>query len=125
MRSSVVIRTNDNIQCAPMTNFIVFIMAMSNLKKLNRNYLIFIQQTASEETASEILTGLPRSVINRIALLDMDEIDQMAELLPVSLFTFRLTEQSFNLLIQLPRDAKSTYAEAALVGNEGVDASFP
>jgi hypothetical protein len=108
-----------------MTTLIVFIMAMRNLKKLNRNYLLFIQQTAREETASEILTGLPRSVINRIALLDMDEIDQMAELLPVSLFTFRLTEQSFNLLIQLPRDAKSTYAEAALVGNEGVDASFP
>ena len=42
----------------------------------------------------------------------------------VSLYTLRLTDPALNRLIQMPRDAKSTYAKATLVGNGRVGATF-
>jgi len=59
--------------------------------------------------------GLPRAVIEKVASLDMDEIDELAETVPVSLYTFRLTDSALERLLQMPRDAKSTYAEATLL----------
>jgi hypothetical protein len=44
----------------------------------------------------------------------MDEIDELAETVPVSLYTFRLTDSALERLLQMPRDAKGTYAEATL-----------
>lgn len=61
------------------------------------------------------MTGLPRAVIEKIGSLDLDEIDELAETVPVSLYTFRLTDSALNRLLQMPREVKGTYAEATLV----------
>ena len=71
------------------------------------------------------MTGLPRSVIERIANLDMDQIEELAETIGISLYTLRLTDPALNRLIQMPRDANSTYAEATLVGNARGGVTFP
>lgn len=100
-------------------------MAERNLQKLHRNFLLITQQASHDGKAAELLTGLPRSVIDRIALLDIDEIDELVETMSVSLITLRLSDQAFSRLIQMTREAKNAYAQTALVGNGSADAPFP
>ena len=89
-------------------------MEKRDVLKINRQFLLLTRQLAREGRAAEIMTGLPRAVIEKVASLDMDEIDELAETVPVSLYTFRLTDSALERLLQMPRDAKSTYAEATL-----------
>ena len=84
-------------------------------QKINRQFLLLTRQLAREGRAAEVMTGLPRAVIDRIGSLDLDEIDELAEAVPVSLYTFRLTDAVLIRLLQMPKDVKGTYAEATLV----------
>ena len=93
-------------------------MEKRDVLKINRQFLLLTRQLAQDGTAAEIMTGLPRSVIGRIASLDMDEIDELAETVCVPLYALRSHHAAFNRLLQMPRNVKSTYAEAHLVSSE-------
>ena len=90
-------------------------MENRDVHKVNRQFLLLTRQLAREGRAAEVMTGLPRAVIEKIGSLDLDEIDELAETVPVSLYTFRLTDSALNRLLQMPREVKGTYAEATLV----------
>ena len=62
-------------------------MEKRDVLKINRQFLLLTRQLAREGRAAEIMTGLPRAVIEKVASLDMDEIDELAETVPVSLYT--------------------------------------
>lgn len=100
-------------------------MEQRDILKINRQLLLLTRQIASDSDAAELLTGFPKSVIDKIATLDMEEIDELAETVGVSLYTLRFSDPAFSRLLQMPRNAKSTYAEAALVGNTRGGATFP
>jgi len=89
-------------------------MEKRDVQKINRQFLLLTRQLAREGRAAEVMTGLPRAVIEKIGGLDLDEIDELAETVPVSLYTFRLTDSALNRLLQMPKDVKGTYAEATL-----------
>jgi hypothetical protein len=89
-------------------------MEKRDVQKINRQFLLLTRQLAREGRAAEVMTGLPRAVIEKIGGLDLDEIDDLAETVPVSLYTFRLTDSALNRLLQMPREVKGTYAEATL-----------
>ena len=89
-------------------------MEKRDVQKINRQFLLLTRQLAREGRAAEVMTGLPRAVIDKIGGLDLDEIDELAETVPVSLYTFRLTDSALNRLLQMPREVKGTYAEATL-----------
>lgn len=90
-------------------------MEKRDVQKINRQFLLLTRQLAREGRAAEVMTSLPRAVIDRIGSLDLDEIDELAEAVPVSLYTFRLTDAVLIRLLQMPKDVKGTYAEATLV----------
>ena len=90
-------------------------MEKRDVQKINRQFLLLTRQLAREGRAAEVMTGLPRAVIDRIGSLDLDEIEELAEAVPVSLYTFRLTDAVLIRLLQMPKDVKGTYAEATLV----------
>ena len=100
-------------------------MEQRDILKINRQLLLLTRQMAKDSDAAELMTGLPKSVIDKIATLDMDEIDELAETVGVSLYTLRFSDPVFIRLLQMPRDARSTYAEAALAGNNRGGATFP
>ena len=89
-------------------------MEKRDVQKINRQFLLLTRQLAREGRAAEVMTGLPRAVIEKIGGLDLDEIDELAETVPVSLYTFRLTDSALNRLLQMPKEVKGTYAEATL-----------
>jgi hypothetical protein len=100
-------------------------MEQRDILKINRQLLLLTRQLAQDGDAAELMTGLPRSVIEKISTLDMDEIDELAETVGVSLYTLRLSDPAFSRLLQMPRDAKSAYAKAALVSSGRGGATFP
>ena len=83
-------------------------MEKRDVLKINRQFLLLTRQLAREGRAAEIMTGLPRAVIDKVASLDMDEIDELAETVPVSLYTFRLTDSALErLLLRVRNRARS------------------
>ncbi len=96
-----------------------------DILKINRQLLLLTRQMAQDTEAAELMTGLPKTVIEKIATLDMDEIDELAETVGVSLYTLRLNDPAFTRLLQMPREARSTYAEAAIAGNSRGGSTFP
>lgn len=100
-------------------------MEQRDILKINRQLLLLTRQLAKDGDAAELMTGVPKSVIDKIATLDMEEIEELAETVGVSLYTLRFTDPAFTRLLQMPRDARSTYAEAALVSNTRGGATFP
>jgi flagellar transcriptional activator FlhD len=96
-----------------------------DILKINRQLLLLTRQMARDTEAAELMTGLPKTVIEKIATLDMDEIDDLAETVGVSLYTLRLNDPAFTRLLQMPREARSTYAEAAIAGNSRGGSTFP
>lgn len=96
-----------------------------DILKINRQLLLLTRQMARDTEAAELMTGLPKTVIEKIATLDMDEIDDLAETVGVSLYTLRLNDPAFSRLLQMPREARSTYAEAAIAGNSRGGSTFP
>jgi len=96
-----------------------------DILKINRQLLLLTRQMAQDTEAAELMTGLPKTVIEKIATLDMDEIDDLAETVGVSLYTLRLNAPAFTRLLQMPREARSTYAEAAIAGNSRGGSTFP
>ncbi len=100
-------------------------MEQRDILKINRQLLLLTRQMANDGDAAELMTGVPKSVIDKIATLDMEEIEELAETVGVSLYTLRFSDPTFTRLLQMPRDARSTYAEAALVSNTRGGATFP
>jgi len=100
-------------------------MEQRDVLKINRQLLLLTRQMAQDMDAAELMTGLPRSVIEKIASLDMDEIEELAETVGVSLYTLRFSDPAFTRLLQMPREVRSTYAEAAIAGNFRGGATFP
>lgn len=96
-----------------------------DILKINRQLLLLTRQMAQDTEAAELMTGLPKTVIEKIATLDMDEIDDLAETVGVSLYTLRLNDPAFTRLLQMPREARSTYAEATIAGNSRGGSTFP
>ncbi len=100
-------------------------MEQRDILKINRQLLLLTRQMANDGDAAELMTGVPKSVIDKIATLDMEEIEELAETVGVSLYTLRFSDPTFTRLLQMPRDARSTYTEAALVSNTRGGATFP
>ena len=122
-------------QVAPSTKFEQTLQASAQLPGVQINREAFLRRELKRYCTDEQIklaiattpaeAGVTPQVIDKIANLDMDEIEELAETVGISLYTLRLTDPAFSRLIQMPRDAKSTYAEATLVSNGRVGTTFP
>ena len=89
-------------------------MEQRDILKINRQLLLLTRQMANDSDAAELMTGLSKPVIDKIATLDMEEIEELAETVGVSLYTLRFSDSVFTRLLQLPRDAPVSYTHLTL-----------
>jgi hypothetical protein len=72
----------------------------------------------ARETASapsgEIITGLSRQVLDKLATLSLEQIEAVAQGAGVSLISFRLSESELNRLISLEKSRQNAYSLALL-----------
>ena len=71
---------------------------MNDIISINRQFLIMARE-ASKSKSGEIMTGLSRNALDRIAQMTLDEIDAMARDIGISVISIRLTETEMDRLL--------------------------
>lgn len=84
---------------------------MQDIISLNRQLLIMARELANN-SSGEIVFGFSKPVLKKISELSLDQIDELAEKVGISLFTLRLDETEINRLSSLPKTRKTPYALA-------------
>lgn len=91
---------------------------MSDIISINRQFLTMARE-ASQSMSGEILTGLPRSVLDKLSKLTLDQIDDIAQAASVSLICLRLTETELQRLMSLRSRRQAAYALAVVATRVG------
>jgi flagellar transcriptional activator FlhD len=86
---------------------------MNDIVSINRLFLIMARGAASAKSG-ELITGLPRHVLDRLANLSLDQIEAIAKGAGVSLITFRLSEAELTRLIDLQESQRAAYSLAVV-----------
>jgi hypothetical protein len=92
---------------------------MKDIISINRQFLIMARE-AAKLNSGEVVTGLQRSVLDRIGKLSLDEIETIAQNVSVSLVSFRLNDNELARLISLSDKQKKAYS-ASVAAREGGD----
>lgn len=79
---------------------------------LNRKYLYLVRQMSSDQRAA-MLTGVPATVIEQIRNMPIDELDALAEGMPIP--CFRLDQATFEVFAGLDKHDRSAFAANILL----------
>lgn len=81
---------------------------MKDIISVNRQFLIIARDQAKskpKEIAYDAVTGLSAPMLNKIAQLDMEEIEELAQS-EIGIFTLRINENQIDILISKMRENK-------------------
>ena len=90
---------------------------MNDIISINRQFLTMAREAAKSKSG-EVVTGLPRPVLDKLAKLSLDQIEGIAQEAAVSLISFRLTEVELHRLILLQNGQKAAYSLAVVASVE-------
>ena len=82
---------------------------MGDIVSINRSFLIMAREAANTRSG-EVITGLPRPVLDRLGKMNLDEIERLARGAGVSLISFRLNEAELERLASLHDRQRPAYA---------------
>jgi hypothetical protein len=71
------------------------------------------RETANSPSG-EVITGLSRQVLDKLAGLSLEQIEEVAQRVGISLISFRLSESEFNRLISLKESRQPAYSLAVI-----------
>ena len=90
---------------------------MNDIISINRQFLTMAREAAKSKS-SEIVTGLSRPVLDKLANLSLDQIEGIAQGAAVSLISLRLTEAELNRLVSLQNSQRTAYSLAVVASTE-------
>jgi len=90
---------------------------MNDIISINRQFLTMAREAAKSK-AGEIVTGLSRPVLDRLANMSLDQIEGIAQETGVCLISFRLTEAELNRLLSLQKGQQAAYSLAVMASSE-------
>lgn len=90
---------------------------MNDIISINRQFLTMAREEAKSRSG-EIVTGLPRPLLDKLAGLSLDQIERIAQGTAVSLISLRLTEAELDRLIALQNDQRTAYSLAVAASME-------
>lgn len=86
---------------------------MNDLISLNRQFLV-MARAAALASSGEIITGLPRSVLDRLAEMSLEDIEAVAQGASVSLITLRLSRADMERFVSLRGAQQTAYSLATV-----------
>lgn len=81
----------------------------NDIVSITRQFLT-IARSESKSEVGTLVTGLPQAVLDRLATLDLAQIESLARAINVSLITLRLDADELDRLITLSDKSRPTYA---------------
>ena len=88
---------------------------MNDIISINRQFLIMARD-ASKARSGELVTGLSRGVLDRLAQMSLEEIEAMARDIGISVISMRLNEAEMERLMALQGLQKAAYTMAIAAG---------
>ncbi|WP_126448319.1 hypothetical protein [Sulfuricystis multivorans] len=89
---------------------------MNDIISINRQFLIMAREAAKSQ-AGEVITGLPRPVLDKLAALSLEQIEAIAQEVGVSLITLRLNEAELDRLLAMRQ--RMAYSLSVVALKEG------
>jgi hypothetical protein len=80
---------------------------MNDVQSVNFQFLL-IARDLTQSNRAGIVTGLPQGVVDRIANLTIQQLEQLAES-QVCLFTFRFTESELDIALKQIKPIRNAY----------------
>ena len=90
---------------------------MNDIISINRQFLTMAREAAKSKSG-EVVTGLSRPVLDKLAGLSLDQIESIAQGAAVSLISLRLTEAELNRLVSLQNSQRTAYSLAVMASTE-------
>lgn len=90
---------------------------MNDIISVNRQFLIMAREAARTKSG-EIVTGLSRPVLDKLASLSLDQIEEVAQGTGVSLINIRLNEAELDRLIKLGGNQRMAYSVAVTASRD-------
>lgn len=81
----------------------------NDIVSITRQFLT-IARSESKSEVGTLVTGLPQAVLDRLATLDLAQIESLARAINVSLITLRLDADELDRLLTLSDKSRPTYA---------------
>lgn len=91
---------------------------MNDYVSLNRSFLMLARQDASDP-AAPLSTGLPQELLAKLKSMTIDQVDELAKNLPVSVFTMRLSAKQMEVIAEGDQGVTAKYVVAALAERTG------
>lgn len=86
---------------------------MNDFVSLNRSFLMLARQHASDPS-SPLATGLPKELLAKLKSMSIDQVEELAKNLPVSVFTMRLSPKQIEVIADDAQGVVSKYVVAAM-----------
>jgi hypothetical protein len=86
---------------------------MQDIISINRQFLTMAREAASDPSG-EIITGLSKQVLGKLAQLSLEQIEEIAQGAGVSLISFRLSESELTRFISLEKSRQTAYSLAVM-----------
>lgn len=90
---------------------------MNDIVSINRQFLIMAREAARTKSG-EVVTGLSRPLLDKLASLSLDQIEEVAQGTGVSLINIRLNEAELDRLIKLRGNQRMAYSVAVTVSGD-------
>jgi flagellar transcriptional activator FlhD len=90
---------------------------MNDIISINRQFLIMARE-AAKLRSGEILTGLPRSILDKLVGMDLAQIEGLVQGIGVSIISVRLNDAELNRLLSLQGTQKAAYSMAVVASGE-------
>lgn len=90
---------------------------MNDIISINRQFLIMARE-AAKSGSGELLTGLSRPMLDRLAGMTLEQIEGLAKGAGVSLISIRLNDAELNRLCSLHETQKAAYAIAVVASGD-------
>ena len=81
---------------------------MKDIFSINYQYLIMARD-AAKSNSGELLSGIPRSILDKLSEMSVEEIGELAQSAGVSLLGIRLSESEMIQLMNMPKSYRTTY----------------
>ncbi len=90
---------------------------MNDIISINRQFLIMAREVANSKSG-EIITGLSRPVLDKLAKLSLDQIEALAQAAGISLISFRISEAELSRLAALQEGQRTAYSLAVVASEK-------
>jgi len=90
---------------------------MNDIISINRQFLIMARE-AAKLRSGEVLTGLPRAILDKLVVMNLEQIESLVQGIGVSIISVRLSDAELSRAMSLRGSQQMAYSVAVVASAE-------